>query len=201
MQPTVGEQGAHWCALQAWAGLAVGPQAAQSPSEAQLAGHLGEQSPLTQVSVDWHWLMSLAVQATHAWAAVSQTWWAGSQSAQSASALQVMVGTPLLVGHEAAPARSCRSSSTSARWDSRSRRRRCRRRSGAARSGRWCGRRCSPRSRRRWRSCGAGRSRWGWPRAAAGARPVPAPVPPPAGARAPAPTRSEWRGPARRRPP
>src|ERR1700689_2887927 len=97
----VGEQGAHWWLLQAWAGLPGAPQSAQSASEAQLAGHLGEQSPETQVSVDWHWLTSAVVQATHWWAVGLHTWGAGSQSAQSASVLQVMVGIPLLVGHEA----------------------------------------------------------------------------------------------------
>jgi hypothetical protein len=101
VQPRVGEQGAHWWALQAWAGLPAPPQAAQSASAAQLAGHLGEHFAATQVSVVWHWVVLLAVQATHWWEVLSQTWWAGSQATQSASALQVMVGTPLFVGQVA----------------------------------------------------------------------------------------------------
>ena len=70
-QPIVGEHSEHLWATQLCASWPGAPQLPQSLSSVQLAGHLGAQSPPLQVSVDWHWLTSLAVQAPHLWAAGS----------------------------------------------------------------------------------------------------------------------------------
>ena len=59
----------------------------------QSVGQAGAHLPSSQTSVDWHSLVSFAVQATHLPA--SHTWWAGLQAAQSALVAQVMVGVPI----------------------------------------------------------------------------------------------------------
>jgi hypothetical protein len=91
----VGEQNAQTWLLHAVAPLPGAPQALQSSSVVQLAGHFRTHVPALQTSFDWQFSTFWSVQPTHAPVATSQTRNFGPHAAQSASARQLTLGAPL----------------------------------------------------------------------------------------------------------
>jgi hypothetical protein len=79
------------------------PHSEQSPSTLQVAGHAASHTLFLQTSVDWQFVTFAGVQPTHFFEPTSQILKFGPQAAQSASPLQLTVGTLFTSSGQAAP--------------------------------------------------------------------------------------------------